>query len=314
MDHLPNSLKQLHARAVELSRRYRETEWLIIQVLQEIDAANLYKRLGFPSLFQYAVQALGFSESVAYSFISVSRKALEVVELQKAIKAQILTVAKASRMVAGLTIENASELVKFAIEHSSREIDLEVARRNPSAAPREQLKVIAKDRVQLKFCLSKATFENLKRAQDLIAQKNAKHLNIEATLELIVTDYINRFDPLQKALRRKERAAKLCTFRVQKQDGKNRRPAIPAQAKHAVALRDKGQCTFVDSLGRRCLSQRWLHIHHVRAVIDGGDNQPENLKTLCSFHHDLIHQLSLPIDGQVSWIKSMEAGYQARWI
>ena len=89
----------------------------------------------------------------------------------------------------------------------------------------------------------------------------------------------------------------------------NRRTALTAQEKHAVFRRDGGRCAFVDASGQKCQSERWLHIHHVRPVSLGGGNDIGNLTTLCSFHHDLVHQLSLPINRQLNWLKEPAQGY-----
>ena len=87
------------------------------------------------------------------------------------------------------------------------------------------------------------------------------------------------------------------------------RVPIPAAIKHAVALRDRCQCTFVDSLGRRCDNRRQLHFHHILQVSLGGTNELSNLTTICATHHELIHQLSLPIEGQVSWVRERIEDY-----
>lgn len=39
----------LHRRALDLSRKYRRLEWLLIQSLQEVECEKLHKRLGFAS-------------------------------------------------------------------------------------------------------------------------------------------------------------------------------------------------------------------------------------------------------------------------
>lgn len=159
IDRLTTEQEQLHNRALNLSHRHRRMESMIIEVLKEIDRTKLYRPLGHASLFQYAVQSLGFSESVAYCFISVSRKSAEVSVLNSAIQAQTLSVCKASRLVSILTAENAIELIEFAKNHSAREIDFEVAKRNPKARTREKIRALSADLVEIKLCVSKATLE-----------------------------------------------------------------------------------------------------------------------------------------------------------
>lgn len=91
---------------------------------------------------------------------------------------------------------------------------------------------------------------------------------------------------------------------------RRKRQPLTAAQKHAVQTRDGGQCTFRDEHGRRCTERRWLHVHHIHHVADGGDNSPDNLTSLCSAHHDLVHQLSFPIEGQRSWLREPIVEYR----
>ncbi|MCP5070159.1 MAG: HNH endonuclease, partial [bacterium] len=51
--------------------------------------------------------------------------------------------------------------------------------------------------------------------------------------------------------------------------------------KHRAVLdRDDWRCVFPG-----CASQKNLHVHHIRFRSAGGGDQPENLTTLCAFHH-----------------------------
>jgi 5-methylcytosine-specific restriction endonuclease McrA len=89
-----------------------------------------------------------------------------------------------------------------------------------------------------------------------------------------------------------------------------RRP-LSASEKHAVFLRDQGRCTFVNECGERCNVDRWLHVHHIKPVSQGGTNDPANLTVLCSAHHDLVHQLSFALEGQINWLRAPTVAYVA---
>jgi len=91
---------------------------------------------------------------------------------------------------------------------------------------------------------------------------------------------------------------------------RSQRTPLTAAQKHAVHLRDQGRCTFHDpKTHQRCTIERWVHIHHIRPQAQGGSNTPDNLQTLCSHHHDLVHQLSLPIEGQVTYLREPQVRY-----
>ncbi|MBW7877197.1 MAG: HNH endonuclease, partial [Candidatus Cloacimonetes bacterium] len=55
-----------------------------------------------------------------------------------------------------------------------------------------------------------------------------------------------------------------------------------------MVLRDKGRCSF-EKYGRRCNRRRFLNIHHIKPVKDGGQNTVDNLATLCETHHIYLH-------------------------
>jgi len=67
--------------------------------------------------------------------------------------------------------------------------------------------------------------------------------------------------------------------------------AIPPAVRRLVAARDGG-CTIAG-----CTSRYRLEPHHIVLRSDGGSHDPENLTTLCWFHHHIvIHQQGLRID------------------
>ncbi len=66
------------------------------------------------------------------------------------------------------------------------------------------------------------------------------------------------------------------------------RTLVPSASKHQVNLRDEGRCTHAHKNGRRCNQKRWLEIHHITPVKNGGLNSPENLTTLCFNHHSFF--------------------------
>ena len=66
--------------------------------------------------------------------------------------------------------------------------------------------------------------------------------------------------------------------------------AIPPAIRRALQLRDHG-CRFPG-----CTHTRFLHGHHVRHWLHGGETSLANLLSLCPFHHHLIHEGGWTID------------------
>ncbi|MFP5318085.1 MAG: DUF222 domain-containing protein [Acidimicrobiia bacterium] len=72
--------------------------------------------------------------------------------------------------------------------------------------------------------------------------------------------------------------------------GRKRR-TVPTPLRVAIEDRDRG-CRVPG-----CTQARWLEVHHLKHVEDGGETVPENLLCLCGRHHDDHHQGRLGITG-----------------
>jgi len=232
---------------------------------------------------------LGLTESVAYGFITVARKARKVPALSQAVRTNELSVAKASRIVATITSENAEELIEFAKAHTTGEVERKL---NKGA------------RKNLDISLDPADL--LRRAQDLNPQAS-----LDDVLKLVLGEYLNRHDPVAKAKCATTRVNAKHSARAEPAKKPHGRKRLAAPLIHAVNIRDGCQCTFRDSSGRRCENRRFLHTHHVRPIARGGTNDLKNLTTFCSEHHALVHQLGFESDGQVNWLRSPQVAYQA---
>jgi hypothetical protein len=137
----------------------------------------------------------------------------------------------------------------------------------------------------------------------------------------VLEEFLDRVDPVRKAERTLKRTTKPMMETAENAAGKHsvqtklsakvrkKRTPIAACARHIVNARDQARCTFIDLAGNRCTNDHWLHLHHILPVSRGGGNEPENISTLCSFHHDLVHQLGFPIEGQMNWIREPARAY-----
>ena len=103
-------------------------------------------------------------------------------------------------------------------------------------------------------------------------------------LDFALEETLKRHDPLRKAARAVGNPKKLVISL------KENSPKPPAAIKHAVVLRDNGQCTFIRSDGKRCSNERHLELHHQHPRSLGGEHSVSNLITLCGAHHRDHHK------------------------
>ncbi len=71
--------------------------------------------------------------------------------------------------------------------------------------------------------------------------------------------------------------------------GAHERKPVSAELRHKLTLKFQGQCAHVDQNGNRCSERKFLHVHHVHPVSNGGRNELNNLILLCAGHHRMIH-------------------------
>ncbi len=304
--------QQIHTKALEVAGRYQRSVSELLEILQTLDARKTFREYECTSLFQYAVKHLKLSEDVAFNFITVARKAIEVPALKQEIQAGTITVAKARKICSVLTAGNQSHWLAKATEVSTRELEREVARVNPKAAVAETSTYVAEDRIRLVLGVSEEFMKMLKRVQDLEARSTQKSGNHEAALQASLESYLEKHDPIRRAKRvvaaKNAKSATACpvTRRVyrsesiQAQDAGSEylepkikstslRKPLASALRHQLRLRDQDRCAMVDSSGKRCAGTRWLDFHHVIPLSKGGEDTLGNLVTLCHTHHQRQH-------------------------
>jgi len=296
--------KALHERAKKIAQNYHQIESDLIEILQKLDQKKVFRDLGYSSLFKYCLDELNLSEATAYNFITVSRKATEIPELKEEIIAGHITVTKARKITPVLKKANADLWLQKARTLPQRQLEQAVAKEVPQVLTPEKSTYVTEKRLRLQIGVDESLYNQLKRVQDLLSQKNQKPASLEDALGAMVQVYIEKHDPIKKAQRAMKRKdeklvekrelktksyAKNLSSRQVLEKSHSKRRAVPAGVLHTIKLRDQGQCTYRQN-GKRCQEKRWLDVHHIHPVSLGGKNDPGNLVTLCKMHHRLLHQ------------------------
>ncbi|MCB0405683.1 MAG: hypothetical protein KDD51_12950, partial [Bdellovibrionales bacterium] len=275
----------LHTRALECAAKYRKLEGELLDLIQQIDAQKLFRDLGYSSLFTYIVSALKLSESQAFNFINVARKANEVPELKTQILKGKISVSKARKIVPVLTKANQAEWIPKAIALPQKEIERQVADAQPGLRIPERIRPKGKGRTELRCGLSVELEGKLKRAQDLLAKKRRRAVTLEETLEETIGFYLVKNDPVAKE-HRQTVARQLRTQKLSSRQPSIPTPRpvpvtksrhIPAAVRRTVHARDEGRCRHREPDGKRCAAKRWVELHHLRAFSLGGSHEAHNL-------------------------------------
>ena len=279
---------------------YRRSESRLISNLMKLAAGRLYKYVECKSLRVVAISKYGLSPDVAETLITIARKCNDIPELFPELQAGRLTLSNARMILPILKPDNQAKWISSACLMSKRQLQKEIAKEFPRQAPvEESLRYVSAERLQLKCGVSEKLSEQIRRVQDLESSRQSKPVNIEGAIEAAICVYLDRLDPLEKALRAQKRANRHATTqRVSKPVPPPEKPVppkkidphfIPAALKHAVTLRDGDQCTRPLEDGSRCPERRWLDTHHVVPIYLGGKTELDNLTTLCKSCHSWLH-------------------------
>ncbi len=104
----------LHSRALSAAKNFKESERALQEILREIDHHRVYYDLGYRSLMDYAISALGLTPDVAYNHCSVAKKSQDLPEVRKAISEGVISVSAVRHLAPILTRENQKEMVALA--------------------------------------------------------------------------------------------------------------------------------------------------------------------------------------------------------
>ncbi len=317
------NFQKLHEKALMIAKKYRGLEVELLEILEELDRTKAFYKLGYSSLFDYATNALNFSQDVSYIYIRIARKSREVPQLKEEIKRGRISISKAKKISSVLTRENQKEWIRKAKTLSCRKIEKEIAGVSPKNAIPDLLNYThptkevsehvsyKKDiaRVQLQVGISEELMLNIKRAQDVLSQKLKRAVHLEETLEVMTRAYLEKQDPLERAKRQEERGKLQKGLKTPKKPkrkqvpqtlskktqpfyAKKIRKPLSANLKHQMMIRYQGQCGARNKIGQRCPSRRHLEIHHIKPLAQGGRDEITNLILLCSGHHKVIHRRS----------------------
>jgi hypothetical protein len=101
----------------------RATTALLVAHLGEVDARRLYAPQGYPSIYEYCVRELRFSEDIAYKRIQVARAARQFPVIHPMLADGRLHLTAVVFLAPHLTRQNADELLAAAAHKSKAQIE-----------------------------------------------------------------------------------------------------------------------------------------------------------------------------------------------
>ena len=279
---LTQAERAIHEQALSSVADFKRVEAGLLKAVIAVDRSRLFEKFSQPSTYAYCTRILGLSEDIACTFIAVARASHRAPALSAAVEKGWLSVSKARKVCGVINETNQDEWVENARRLSRAALELEVARLNPREIILERLRPVSATMHKLEVGMNQEAVDFLRRAQDLLSSSEARPATFEETILAALKLFVHGHDPIEKAKRSKSRA--------NAKSVKVNKDSTPAHVQHQVNLRDQRKCRAVDKDGVICGSTRWLQFHHIVPKNLGGSDTPENLITLCGFHHRLYHK------------------------
>lgn len=281
-----------------LVREERELTARILHHLREVERRRLFVDLGYPSLFEYAVHDLHYSEASAQRRISAMRLLKELPELESKIEEGSLSLSVLSqaqrffrqeaKLEKPVETHEKREILASLEGKSSREAEKELLSRSsePLALRPESVRPMTETHSELRFLATKETLEQLERIKGLLGHTHPE-LSLGELVALMAKMTLEKLDPARtrrteashtseskkrEAHGEKARASQLVS--TQKPSEQSR--YVQAALKREIWRKAQGKC-------ERCGSFHRLQIDHITPLAKGGLTTAQNLRLLC-FH------------------------------
>ena len=231
------SNQELLAQTKLLVQKERNLHIQVLHHLKEIDSRKLYFKMGFSSLFDYAVRELGYSEGAAYRRIKAMKLCRDLPETESRLKSGRLSLSaacqlqtffekQAKKVKAGREMisfqtsqktessnqndgenqklsekQQKQELIKQAEGRSTRATMKLLSEVDPSVSiSREQTRFLGKEKVEIKVVIDEECHKRLEELKSLLSHRNP-NLSYGDLLSILSEEALQKHDPRRKKTR-----------------------------------------------------------------------------------------------------------------
>ncbi len=299
------SARDIDRRLADMVRSERN---LVVQFVVELAGfakRELYRELGYTSLFYYCVRQLGLSKSSAFRRSEVARLIARFPVIADQLAGGQLSVRALVELREVLTEENHAEVLARAVHKSQEEAQLLAVECQPKPVPRDVVRALPiLPASPVAFAAVPAETKALPSPPEVVKPltPELRRLNVTVSAEFIAEleqvraalshqcpdgDFESLVREAFKLVLERDRKRKALTDRPRAQSeapGENDR-YVPAAVKRAVWERDQGRCTWPMGDGEVCGSTHRLEFDHDLEVALGGKPTIGNVRLLCKSHN-----------------------------
>jgi len=303
------SVAELDERLEQAVQENEQTERLICEYLLAMRERRGYEKFGFSDIYYYAEGRFGFSARKTRYLLHLGQQLRRLPRIREALAQGRLGWTKASRIARVATTEDEAMWLDSALSLSVRELDRKINEGRDAMG------------VKIRAWLTKDQAAVWENALEVCRRMTGEDLEVGRCLELIAGEFLATYAYL--AYRKEENECCEDTSLAEEQDAED--PPSDEEAGAAelqvcpdnddlpfptviadygktwryVLERDAYRCQYPD-----CGARDQLHVHHIRFRSRSGkksqawSNSPQNLVTVCVFHHRMIHAGTIGVEGQ----------------
>jgi 5-methylcytosine-specific restriction endonuclease McrA len=310
----------------------RSERHLVVQFVVELAGfakLELYRELGYTSLFYYCVRQLGLSKSSAFRRSEVARLIARFPVIADRLAEGRLSIRALVELREVLTEDNHAEVLARAEGKSQEEAQLLAVEYRPRPIPRDVVRALPMPPAPLAaFAVVPAETKTFPPPPPEVVKPltpELRRLNVTVSAEFIAEleqvraalshqcpdgDFEQVVREAFKLVLERDRKRKALTDRPRAQSevpGESNR-YVPAAVKRAVWERDHGRCTWPMGDGDVCGSTHRLEFDHDLAVALGGKPTIENIRLLCKSHNLMKAERHLGREFMAKFRKGRTAG------
>ncbi|MGK5087591.1 HNH endonuclease signature motif containing protein [Bdellovibrionota bacterium FG-2] len=276
----------------------RKSQIRVLHLLREVERDGHYLEMGFPSLFEFVTQKLGYSAVAAHRRIQSMRLIKTLPEIASQIETGSLSLCVAAKTQSffksedkrrkgdgdqKLSLQVKQDIALSMLGASMRECEKKLAEISPQAAlPSEKTRELSQGKTLIQFSAGQELVEKLEKLKGLLAHQNPDG-SYEGLFEVLANMALKEIEPKKPKSERPDNDAKTAFVSTVEKVGSR---YIPAEVKRRVFARDGGCCTYQDEkTGKRCGSRFALEYDHAKPFAWGGETSEANLRLRCRSHN-----------------------------
>ena len=272
--------EDLHSLTMSAAKSEKSATLVLLEHLAEIDRRRLYAEMGFPSLWIYVHELLGYSESQTSERVSAMRLMVKIPEVKKELEAGKISLTSTAKLATHVRRERTGNTETLALLNeisgkTSREVDQHLAKNSLVEYQMDKMKVITPKTTRIIIDVDQEFLDLMNRVREL---KGNLGSSTQELLKVSMQNLVKKNEV--KQITKNE-------LRAPEHSDPNSR-YIPAKIKNEIRLRSGDQCEYVDlNTQRRCSCKTKLEFDHIIPFMLGGQSSYENLRHYCPNHNKL---------------------------